>query len=156
MPNKKQHTDMEDPWYIVYTRFNALSSKKQYRNGGSSKEIEKASYLNPSVSHIAASSSLRSHIAASSVSTLSPHRLPLFRSLKVKPSFTTRSLGSVTSSLRLATRDELVVCEAQDTVVEGQNQSYEFYFFVWFAQTCRVIYWYVLNVAIRVEVVYLH
>ena len=133
---------MEDPWYIVYTRFNALSSKKQYKNGGSWEEIEKASYLNPSVSHIAASSSLCSHIAASSVSTLSPCRLPLFIGLKVKPSFTTWSLGSVTSSSQLATRGELVVCEAQDTVVEGQDRSYEFYFFVIFS---RVSIWYVLD-----------
>ena len=95
--------------HINYTFFTktkiqkyALNSKKQYRNGGSSEEIEETSYLNPSVSHIVASSSLRSHIAAFFVSTLSPRRLPLFRGLKVKPSFTTRSLGSVTSSSRLA------------------------------------------------------
>ena len=125
--------------YISYIWFNALSSKKQYRNGGSSEEIEEASYLNPSASHIAASSSLRSNIAASSVSTL---WLPLFRGLKVKPSFTTWSLGSVTSSLRLATRGKLVVCKAQDIVVEGQDRSYEFYFFVYFS---RVSIWYVLD-----------
>jgi hypothetical protein len=95
--------------HINYTFFTktkiqkyALSSKKQYRNGGSSEEIEEASYLNPSASHIAAFSSLRSHIAASSVSMLSSRRLPLFRGLKVKLSFTTRSLGSVTSNSRLA------------------------------------------------------
>ncbi|GMY19550.1 glutathione S-transferase L3-like isoform X2 [Fagus crenata] len=99
--------------HINYTFFTktkiqkyALSSKKQYRNGGSSEEIEEVSYLNPSASHIAAFSSLRSHITASSVSTLSSRRLPLFRGLKVKLSFTTLSLGSVTSSSRL-TADSL-------------------------------------------------
>uniref|UniRef100_A0A2N9ENA3 Thioredoxin domain-containing protein n=1 Tax=Fagus sylvatica TaxID=28930 RepID=A0A2N9ENA3_FAGSY len=60
----------------------------------------------------------RSHIAASSVSSLSARRLPLFTGLKVKQSFTARSLGSVTSSSRLARRGGLVVCEAQDTAIE--------------------------------------
>ena len=71
----------------------------------------------------------RSHIAASSVSSLSARRLPLFTGLKVKQSITARSLGSVTSSSRLARRGGLVVCEAQDTAIEGQDRSCEFYLF---------------------------
>ncbi|XP_040987206.1 thioredoxin 1-like isoform X2 [Juglans microcarpa x Juglans regia] len=63
-----------------------------------------------------------SPIVASSFSSLSARRLPRFRGLKFRPSFVTRSFGSVTripsSGPRLDGRGGLVVCEAQDNAVE--------------------------------------
>lgn len=61
-------------------------------------------------------------IAASSISSLSGRRsLPQFSGLKLRPSLVTRSLGSVSygSSSGVTRRGGLIVCEAQNTAVEG-------------------------------------
>ncbi|KAL0001205.1 hypothetical protein SO802_014986 [Lithocarpus litseifolius] len=62
----------------------------------------------------------RSHIApavSSALSSFSARRsFPLFKGLKVRPTFTARFLGPLSS--RRATSARLVVCEAQDTAVE--------------------------------------
>lgn len=63
-----------------------------------------------------------SPVAASSISSPSGRRsLPQFSGLKLRPSLVTRSLGSVSygSSSGVTRRGGLIVCEAQNTAVEG-------------------------------------
>ena len=69
----------------------------------------------------------RPHIAPavpSSLSTFSARvSFPPFRGLKVGPTFTARSLGPLTVTSRRATSARPVVCEVQDTAVEGQDSG---------------------------------
>ena len=69
----------------------------------------------------------RPHIAPavpSSLSTFSARAsFPPFKGLKVGPTFTARSLGPLTVTSRRATSAGPVVCEVQDTAVEGQDSG---------------------------------
>ncbi|XP_030932711.1 uncharacterized protein LOC115958438 [Quercus lobata] len=60
----------------------------------------------------------RSHIAPAVSSSLSRISFPLFKGLKVGPTFTARSLGPLTVTSRRASSAGPVVCEVQDTAVE--------------------------------------
>ena len=63
-------------------------------------------------------------IGSSSVCALSgdrkPVRVPGFGGLKIRSSYVTRSTGSV--SRRLGRRGGRIVCESQDTAVDGKNR----------------------------------
>jgi thioredoxin 1 len=64
-----------------------------------------------------------SPIAASSASSLSARRLPRFRGLRAGPISATRSFGSVSLISRRPSRGGLIVCEAQDTAVDGEDRN---------------------------------
>lgn len=72
-----------------------------------------------------------SRITPSSIISLSGrHGLPQYRGLKLRPITATRFAQSATSSSRIASRGGRIVCEAQDTAVEGQIQ-FCLILFVW-------------------------